>query len=74
MTIQPGSTVLARTAFGDELTRIAQTGVEMGRDFLVVWVTVPQEWEKAQAEGREPDSVPWPAEDVRPAEPATSIE
>jgi hypothetical protein len=67
MTIQPGSTVLARTAFGDELVRIAHTGVEMGRDFLVVWVVAPHEWEMAQGENREPDATPWPAEDVRPA-------
>jgi hypothetical protein len=73
MTVQPGSTVLARTAFGDELVRIALTGVEMGRDFPVVWVVVPYEWEIAQGEGREPDATPWPAEDVRLAEPETSV-
>lgn len=36
----------------------------MGRDFAVVWICRPEEWEAAQAEGREPEGVPWPAEDV----------
>jgi hypothetical protein len=36
----------------------------MGRDFLVVWICRPEEWIAAQAEGHEPEGVPWPAEDV----------
>jgi hypothetical protein len=37
----------------------------LGEDFAVVWVCRPEEWEQAQAEGREPEGVPWPIEDVR---------
>jgi hypothetical protein len=36
-----------------------------GEDFPVVWVAREEEWEAAQAEGREPNAVPWPADDVR---------
>lgn len=28
--------------------------------------TSEEEWKASQAEGRDPDAVPWPAEDVRP--------
>jgi hypothetical protein len=62
--ILPGSKVLARSAFGDLLPRRAVTGVVMGRDFQVVLVCSEEEWEAAEAEGREPDGIAWPAEDV----------
>jgi hypothetical protein len=63
--ILPGSKVLARSAYGDLLPRRALTGVVMGRDFQVVLVCSEEEWDAAQAEGREPEGIPWPAEDVK---------
>jgi hypothetical protein len=63
--IQPGAQVRARTAFGDELPKVAVSGVTEGHDFRVVWVTTPAEWSAAQREGRQPTADPWPAEDVR---------
>lgn len=66
--IQPGSTVSVRAANGTILERRAITGPVPGDDFRVVWVCPLDEWEGAQAEGREPDGIPWPAEDVKVAE------
>lgn len=65
--ISKGDWVLARDAADEQLERRALTGVVMGQDFEVVWVVRPQEWESAVAEGREPQGVPWPAEDVQVA-------
>jgi hypothetical protein len=48
--------------------RVAISGVEEGHDFPVVWVATPEEWEASQAEGRQADGLPWPAEDVQPTE------
>lgn len=64
MNVKPGDTVLALNARGERGERIALTSVVMGRDFPVIWVCRPEEWIAAQAEGREPEGVPWPAEDV----------
>jgi len=63
--IQRGDLVIAVDAEGDELPRRALGGPEDGTNFLVVWVCREEEWHAAQREGREPDGVPWPAEDVR---------
>jgi len=63
MAIAAGDYVIARSWAG-EFERRAVTGVTDGRDFPVVWVCTPEEWEAAQAEHREPASLPWPAEDV----------
>ena len=66
--IEPGSRVLARSAFDELLERRAVTGVQPGHDFPVVWVCSEEEWQAARAEDREPQGLPWPAEDVRLAE------
>ena len=63
--IHVGQVVIARTASERDLEKRAVTGVVMGRDFPVVWVSRLEEWDAAKREGREPDAVPWPAEDVR---------
>jgi len=63
--IQPGQAVIARTASDREIEKRAVTGVVMGHDFPVVWLSRPEEWEAAERDGRKPDAVPWPAEDVR---------
>lgn len=68
MSLSPGETVNATNAFGQKLERVALTGVVAGHDFPVVWVCHPDEWEASQREGREPEGVPWPAEDVSRAE------
>lgn len=62
--IEPGDKVLARSAFGSLLPKIAVSGPVEGHDFMVVWVTTQEEWEVAQAEGRDPNAEPWPVEDV----------
>jgi hypothetical protein len=63
--IAAGVRVIVQTAAGSELEKIALGGVTMGHDFPVVWACRADEWESARAEGREPNGVPWPAEDVR---------
>lgn len=72
-TIQPGSQVLATSASGEPLERRAITEVVDGDDFRVVWVCREEEWMAAQAEGREPDGIPWPATDVVLAEDAQAL-
>jgi hypothetical protein len=62
--IEPGAQVIVRDARGQTLSRWAITGVVPGHDFPIVWVCEEEEWESAQVEGREPEGVPWPAEDV----------
>lgn len=64
MDIKRGDAVAVQTAFGDLLERVALTGVEMGRDFPVVWVCSRDEWGTRHGEGTELEGLPWPAEDV----------
>lgn len=64
-TIERGARVVVVDASGDALQRRAVTGVTPGNEFAVVWACRQEEWDAAQGEGREPDAVPWPAEDVR---------
>lgn len=67
-TIRKGDQVVITDAFGQEKSRRAASGVVDGHDFPVVWVCREEEWSAAIAEGRSPDAVPWPAEDVQPSE------
>lgn len=60
-----GSRVEIRNGRGQTLTRRALTGVMMGEDFPVVWACREDEWDVALRDGRPPEGVPWPAEDVR---------
>lgn len=46
--------------------RIAVSGPQRGQDLMVVWACLVEEWKSATAAEREPDAVPWPAEDVEP--------
>ena len=66
--IEAGAIVVVRDVRGTWLRRRAMTGVQDGHDFRVVWVCREEEWEAAHAEGRKPEGVPWPAEDVQLAE------
>lgn len=68
MGIERGAKVQVRTAFDEMVKRRAASGVVRGIDFPVVLVCTEAEWEAAQAEGREPVTTPWPAEDVQPQE------
>jgi hypothetical protein len=70
MEIKAGDHVIAVNARGERSERIALSEVVMGRDFPVIWICRPDEWITAQAEGRQPESVPWPAEDVHPQQDA----
>jgi hypothetical protein len=63
--IEPGASVLARTSSNRMLERIAATPIVGGVDFPVVWVCAPAEWLAAKAEGRAPNTVPWPASAVQ---------
>jgi hypothetical protein len=66
--IQPGARIVVRDVIGRTLPRRALTGIQQGGSFPVVWACVEREWEVASAEGRKPDGIPWPAEDVTLAE------
>ena len=74
MEIKRGDTVTVRTAFGDRLERVALSTVEMGRDFPVVWVCSPTEWERRDEAVGGPEGLPWPAEDVELAEAPAEAE
>jgi hypothetical protein len=63
--IEKGSRLLAASADGSTRELRALSGVVAGGDFAVVWACSEGSWAAAQAEGREPDGIPWPAEDVR---------
>ena len=65
--ISAGMKVMARTAFGNVVERRAVGSPEMS-DFVIVRLVREEEWQAALSEGREPVSVPWPAEDVWLAE------
>ena len=63
--IEYGAMVLASAA--DRTTRELRAlgGVIAGGDFAVVWACSEREWAAAEAAGRAPQGIPWPAEDVR---------
>lgn len=65
VTVEPGTLIRVRDVKGELLPRIALSGVEVdGHDFPIVWACTEREWEAATAENREPEGIPWPAEDV----------
>lgn len=63
-----GQIIEVQDAFGNYLRRVAVGPVDPGYDFAVVWACREEEWAAAEAEGREPKSVPWPIEDVKVAQ------
>ena len=67
MDIQRGERIVVRDATGEWLPRRALRS-EPGDTFAVVWACRETEWEAAESEQREPDGVPWPAEDVSRAD------
>jgi hypothetical protein len=61
---EPGEQVIVTDAFGEDHEATAESGVERGRDFLIVWVRFP---------GRAGDKpIPWPFTDVRAASTAAA--
>jgi hypothetical protein len=68
--IKAGDIVLVRDAHGRELRKRALGPVVAGGSFDVVWACREEEWGAAQAEGREAQGLPWPAEDVSLVEEA----
>jgi hypothetical protein len=66
--INPGDALIASAADGSTRELRALSGVVAGGDFAVVWACSIAEWDSAEAEGRDPVGIPWPAEDVRVAE------
>jgi hypothetical protein len=62
--IERGERVAVVDSRGRTHQKRALTGVVEGHDFPVVWACAEDEWTKAQQEGRSPEGVPWPAEDV----------
>jgi hypothetical protein len=52
--MEPGDTVMCRTALGDEVFGTAVSGIVMGRDMQIVWVDFGDR-----------TVMPWPVEAVR---------
>lgn len=70
--IQRGDHVIAAAADGRDRELRALGGVIAGGDFAVVWACSEREWEAARAEGRDPEGIPWPADDVQAGRQAIS--
>jgi hypothetical protein len=69
-TIKPGDHVITVNVRGERKAKVALSEVETaGHDFPVIWVCSEDEWEAARITGGDPEGVPWPAEDVHPANP-----
>lgn len=64
MAITRGDMVQVTTAAGDFVLMRALGPPVRGRDFPVLQVCTPDDWDRAQAAGNEPDSIPWPMEAV----------
>ncbi|HEX6872667.1 MAG TPA: hypothetical protein VF163_16340 [Micromonosporaceae bacterium] len=62
--IGAGTPVNVTTASGEQVRMIATSGLTRGRDFPVVWVTTPDDFENARRTGADMDPLPWPASDV----------
>src|SRR4051794_40413054 len=61
--IAKGTPVFAASADGIDRELRAIGGVTAGGDFAVIWVCTEPEGEAAEAGGRDPEGVPWPADD-----------
>ena len=63
MQIGRGDRVLATTAYGTKTPMVAMGGITRGRDFPIIWVCLPEDFERDGFE-RTDNWRPWPAEDV----------
>ena len=66
--LKAGDLLIVKDMTGKELRKRALGPVTTGGSFDVVWACREEEWQAAQAEGREPQGLPWPVEDVRLAD------
>jgi hypothetical protein len=62
--LKVGDIVIVVDAEGTRRRKRALSPVVQGGSFKVVWACREEEWQAAQAEGRDPVGIPWPAEDV----------
>lgn len=69
MTIQRGTILEATTASGSTVLVRALDKPIRGRDFPVVWVCTPEEWDRAVLTAEEPDGLPWPLNAVMEPQP-----
>lgn len=60
MAVNRGDVVEAMTAGGEQVSMRALGAPMQGYDFPVLWVCTEEEWQRAEAEGGEPDGLPWP--------------
>lgn len=67
MDIQAGTLLECETADGSHAVMRALGPPEQGRDFRVVWVCTPEEYDRS---GTKPEGVPWPYSAVRVLERA----
>lgn len=70
MTLHRGQLVLAETASGTRVEMYALGGATRGKDFAVVWLCSPQDYQRSERDGGEPDGMPWPLDAVYEVEPA----
>lgn len=62
---QRGDRIEVQGADGEDRELRALGSTIAGGDFAVVWACSLSEWDAATAEGRDPEGIPWPAEDVK---------
>jgi hypothetical protein len=68
-----GDLVIVVDVEGQKRRKRALSPVLQGGSFPVVVACREEEWQAAQAEGRDPVGIPWPAEDVSLLEHADQI-
>ncbi len=70
-TTEKGTQIQVTDAFGEIRVKRVLAPTE-GGSFPAVWACSEQEWDAAQAEGREPEPepFPWPLDSARPMIPA----
>jgi hypothetical protein len=71
MDIIAGTLLDCETAGGGHVVMRALGPPEQGRDFPVIWVCTPEDYERS---GSMPDGVPWPRSAVRVLEGAETVE
>jgi hypothetical protein len=64
MTIERGTWLEVRTAGGGTERMRALGAPTSGRDFPVVWVCTPAEYEEASTSGKVTKGIPWPLDAV----------
>jgi hypothetical protein len=70
--VSAGDLIVVKDRSGQWLRKRALGPVQHGGSFPVIWACREEEWQAAKAEGREPQGMPWPVEDVRFADNASA--